>query len=84
MNKEECFYPELIKFLKQAKTDDLKTKHFTDSYQGLKVKVSFGQGNQAIIPWISFLKKPHTTSKGIYPVYLYYKNIETLFLAYGI
>ena len=81
---ENTFYPELKKFLKQAKTENLKTKHFKDFYHGLKVKVSFGQGNQAIIPWISFLKKPHTTSTGIYPVYLYYKNIETLFLAYGI
>lgn len=83
-NKEESFYPELKKFLEQAKTGNLKTKHFANSFQGLKVKVSFGQGTQALIPWISFLKEPHTTSKGIYPVYLYYRNIETLFLAYGI
>ena len=33
---------------------------------------------------MSFLKEPNTTSKGIYPVYLLYKNIEKLVLAYGI
>ena len=84
MNMNDSFYPELEKFLKQAKTDDLTYAHYRSTYHGFKVRVSFGKGNQALIPWISFLKKPFTTSKGIYPVYLYYKNIETLFLSYGI
>jgi len=78
-------YSEQLKlFLKQAKTNNLKTKHFKSEYLGTKVKVSFGQGNTARIPWISFLKKPNTTSKGIYPVYLYYKEFDLLILAYGI
>ena len=34
--------------------------------------------------WISFLKEPNTTSNGIYPVYLYYKEDDILILAYGI
>lgn len=71
-------------FLKQAKSNNLKTKHFKSEYLDTKVKVSFGQGNTARIPWISFLKKPNTTSKGIYPVYLYYKEFDLLILAYGI
>ncbi len=71
-------------FLKQAKTNNLKTKHFKSEYLNTKVKVSFGQGNTARIPWISFLKDPNTTSKGIYPVYLYYKEFDLLILAYGI
>jgi 5-methylcytosine-specific restriction protein B len=71
------------KFLEQAKTDNLKTKHYIKSYKKTKVKVSFGQGNTAKIPWISFLKEPFITSDGIYPVYLYYKNINKLILAYG-
>ena len=75
---------QLISFLKQAKTDNLKTKHFDRNYNNTKVKVSFGQGVSARIPWISFLKEPFTTSEGIYPVYLYYKNIDKLVLAYGI
>ncbi len=78
------YYDQLIRFLEQAKTSNLKTKHFDPLYKGLNVKVSFGQGNTARIPWISFLKKPNTTSDGIYPVYLYYKDFEILILAYGI
>jgi len=77
-------FSEIIhKFLHQAKTDNLKTKHYQKSYKNTKVKVSFGQGNAAKIPWISFLQEPFTTSDGIYPVYLYYKNINKLILAYG-
>ncbi|HKK88010.1 MAG TPA: DUF3578 domain-containing protein, partial [Saprospiraceae bacterium] len=64
------YYNQLLQFLEQAETDNLKTKHFDSEYKGFNVKVSFGQGTAARIPWISFLKKPHTTSKGIYPVYL--------------
>ncbi|WP_282031275.1 McrB family protein [Winogradskyella eximia] len=70
-------------FLEQAKTDNLKTKQYLKFYKNTKVKVSFGQGNTAKIPWISFLKEPFTTSDGIYPVYLFYKNINKLILAYG-
>lgn len=78
------YYNQLIQFLKQAKTDNLKTKHYDSEYLGTDVKVSFGQGNTARIPWISFLKSPNTTSNGIYPVYLYYKDFDILILAYGI
>lgn len=82
MDKSEDF--ELVhEFLEQAKTNNLKTKHFQKTYRDTKIKVSFGQGNSAKIPWISFLKEPFTTSDGIYPVYLYYKNINSLILAYG-
>lgn len=84
MSEDEIFYPELIRFLEQSETGSLKTKHFKDTFKGLKVKVSFGQGVAARIPWISFLMPPHTTSEGIYPVYLYYKDINRLFLTYGI
>ncbi len=77
-------FSEMIhQFLEQAKTDNLKTKHYQKTYKNTKVKVSFGQGNSAKIPWISFLKEPFTTSDGIYPVYLFYKNINKLILAYG-
>lgn len=78
------FYNQLSEFLAQAKTDNLKTRHFKSNYNNTNVKVSFGQGNAAKIPWISFTKEPHTTSKGIYPVYLYYKDFDLLILAYGI
>lgn len=75
---------QLHKFLKQAQTSDLKTKHFDNRLGELQVKVSFGQGVEARIPWISFLKEPNTTSEGIYPVYLFYKKDRLLVLAYGI
>ena len=78
------YHNQLKQFLAQAKTDNLKTKHFDSSYRDFDVKVSFGQGNTARIPWISFLKEPNTTSNGIYPVYLYYKEYDMLILAYGV
>lgn len=78
------YYNELKKFLDQAKTEILKTKHFQSSYLDTNVSVSFGQGNPARIPWISFLLKPNVTSKGIYPVYLYYKQEKLLILAFGV
>lgn len=81
---EISYYSELLKFIEQTGTDSLKTKHFKREYNGLKVKVSFGQGAKAQIPWISFLGKGQITSKGIYPVYLYIKEANTLVLAYGV
>lgn len=78
------FHKQLIEFISQAKTDNLKTKHFNSKFLNTKVKVSFGQGNAARIPWISFLIEPNKTSDGIYPVYLYYKDYDLLILAYGI
>lgn len=79
-----AYYNQLKKFLDQAKTENLRTKHFDSKYNELEVKVSFGQGNPARIPWISFLKQPNTTSNGIYPVYLFYKKHGILILAHGI
>lgn len=74
----------LEQFISQAQTANLKTKEFPNSYKGLKMKVSFGQGVPARVPWISFLNDPNTTSDGIYPVYLFYKDLNKLILAYGI
>lgn len=82
--KDDSFYPEFLKFLKQSKQSNLKTKHYLPFYKGLQVVVSFGKGVSAKIPWISFLIPPHKTSEGIYPVILYYKNIEKVILAYGL
>ena len=82
-SNEESFSNELFSFLEQAKTDNLKTKHYKNTFQNTDVKVSFGQGSSARIPWISFLKIPFTTSDGVYPVYLYFKSVDKLILAYG-
>nr|WP_246856131.1 DUF3578 domain-containing protein [Vibrio crassostreae] len=78
------FYPELERFISQAKTKNLKTKEYLRSAYDLSVKVSFGQGAPARIPWISFLGKGQLTSNGIYPVYLYFKEPNILLLSYGI
>jgi len=71
-------------FLEQAKTENLKTKDYPKTYRDLKIKVSFGAGNQAEIPWIALLKEPNKVTEGIYPVYLYFKKEQKLILAYGL
>lgn len=74
----------LKQFLKQAQEGELKTAHYPKEYQDFTMKVSFGQGVPARIPWISITGEGMTTSQGIYPVYLYYKNEGVLILAYGV
>ena len=78
------FSKTLQSFLKQANTSDLKTSLYPKVYNDLTVKVSFGQGSSARIPWIAFLTDGIQVSNGFYPVYLYYKEYNTLILSYGI
>lgn len=78
------YFEELTKFLAQAEAGTLGTINYIKKYLGLKVKVSFGQGHQARIPWIAFLIEGQTVQKGIYPVYLYFKENKLLILAYGV
>ena len=78
------YFPELNKFLSQAKTTELSTSGYLNDFQGLSVKVSFGKGNQARVPWIAFLNGTDNVQEGIYPVYLFYKDKNLLILAYGV
>ncbi|MFM2208031.1 MAG: hypothetical protein RL213_2006 [Bacteroidota bacterium] len=78
------YYSELLKFLSQSKTNDLGTASYLNNFKGLSVKVSFGKGNQARVPWIAFLDNADSVQQGIYPVYLLYKEKKLLILAYGI
>jgi 5-methylcytosine-specific restriction enzyme B len=78
------YYPQLLEFINQSNTDNLSTSHFLKNYSDLNVRVSFGLGNKAKVPWIAFLKEGHTVQKGIYPVYLYFKSLNLLILAYGV
>ena len=71
-------------FLLQTKTGDLKTSSYPKEYSDLKMKVSFGMGMPARVPWIAFTAPEMQVSKGFYPVYLYYKEFNVLILAYGI
>ena len=57
---------------------------YPKSYRDLKINVSFGKGNAARVPWISFTGFGQATSNGIYPVILYYGDINRLVVAYGI
>ena len=74
----------LNSFLLQAHTGELKTSHFPKEYGDLRMKVSFGMGAPARVPWIGLLAPEMQVSNGINPVYLYYKDLHVLVLAYGI
>lgn len=75
---------DLKSFILQAHTDNLKTSNYSKTYSDLKMKVSFGMGTPARVPWISYTAPGMSTSKGFYPVILYYKDVGKLVLAYGI
>ena len=77
------FYPILVTFLEQANTTDLKTRDYPATHLGLNMRVSFGAGNTAHVAWIAFLSFGQTPTKGIYPVFLYYKQDNLLILARG-
>jgi len=74
----------LVKFLAQANKGDLKTSEYQKDWNGFKMKASFGMGMAARVPWIAFTVPEVTVSNGYYPVYLYYKDLDVLILAYGI
>ena len=78
------FFEHLEKFLAQSHEGILTTTGYPRQHKGLKVKVSFGQGNQARVSWIAFLGGNNTVQQGIYPVYLYYKEKNLLILAHGV
>jgi len=71
-------------FLLQAQKGDLKTSAYPKEWGDVKVIVSFGMGTPARVPWIAFTAPEMQVSRGFYPVYLYYKELEVLILAYGI
>ena len=53
-------------------------------YEELTVRASYGKGNWSTIPWIALCAKDQEVQKGIYPVFLYYSEIDLLILAYGV
>jgi len=76
---------ELLKeFVKQAGTGNLKTARYPKELKGYTSKVSFGMGAPARIPWIALTAPDITVSNGYFPVYLYYKQLNTLVLSFGI
>jgi hypothetical protein len=79
-NWEDLIY----KFIIQASDNDLKTSAYPKEWSDLKLRISFGMGAPARVPWIAFIPPDMQVSKGYYPVYLYYKDLDTLILAYGV
>jgi 5-methylcytosine-specific restriction protein B len=76
---------QLAVFLKQAReSSDLKTQGYEKEYRGLRVKVSFGQGAFARVPWMAWLGGEERVSDGIYPVLLYFRAEGKLLLCYGV
>lgn len=83
--EKKNFVPALLtEFVEQAiAADNQSTSGYPKQYRGLTVKVSFGYGSFAKVPWIAFLGFDQETSRGIYPVYLFYREQGILVLAYG-
>lgn len=79
---EKSFFDILQQFL--AQRNSLKTTQYPNSFCNFKLRVSFGQSQLSAIPWIAFLGDGQTVQKGIYPVYLHYKDDNLLILSRGI
>ena len=82
-NRDSIYYL-VEKFMSQSETTDLSTKGvYPKKYKGLNLNVSFGKGMPAQIPWMGFTDHNNSIQKGIYPIYLYYKEKGLLILSYG-
>lgn len=82
--EDQSVYNTLITFLDQAQTEDLHTRDYPGTHAGLTMRVSFGAGNQAHVPWIGLLAQGQTPTKGIYPTYLYFRSDRVLILVKGV
>lgn len=92
--KKDSILPNIHEFIKvsdlqttgqgtnQSATDF--TKKYRGAFDNLKIEISFGVGRASAIPWIAFTGYGQNVKDGIYPVYLYFKELETLILAYGV
>ncbi len=74
----------LTDFVHQAHRGDLKTSSYPRQWDSWTMKVSFGQGAPARVPWVAIISPDMSVSDGYYPVYLYYKDRRRLILAFGI
>jgi len=57
----------LTRFILQAQGSNLKSADYPKEFSNLKMKVSFGMGMPARVPWISFTVPGISTSNGYYP-----------------
>jgi hypothetical protein len=74
----------LTEFIIQANEGSLKTSKYQKEFLDLRMKVSFGMGMAARVPWISLTAPGMSASNGYFPVYLFYKEQNVLVLSYGI
>ncbi|MDA9864125.1 EVE domain-containing protein [Flavobacteriales bacterium] len=74
----------LEKFLAQIPTGNLRFAHYPKRMGGAELQVSFGKGNQARVPWFALTKPGMDIQRGIYPILLYYRNLQTLMLCFCI
>jgi hypothetical protein len=74
----------LTEFIIQANEGSLKTSKYQKDFLDLRMKVSFGMGMAARVPWISLTAPGMSASNGYFPVYLFYKEQNVLVLSYGI
>lgn len=75
---------ELQRFFDQIPTGDLKKKHYADHIGRAELQVSFGVGNQALVPWLALTRPGVDIKKGVYPCLLYFRGIQRLILTYCI
>ena len=68
----------LNKFILQSKSGDLKTSSYPKEWSDLRFRISFGMGAAARVPWIALITPEMEVSNGYYPVYLFYKELDTL------
>ena len=66
-------------FIKQTKTDSLKTKDYPKEFLDLKLKVSFGQGALAKVPWIALRAPDMPVSNGFILFIFFIKNRTSWF-----
>ena len=71
-------------FILQAHAGDLKTSTYPKEWNHLQMKVSFGQGVLARVPWIALYAPEMQVSQGFYPVYLFFRAANRLVLSYGV
>ncbi len=74
----------LRKFISQSQAGDLKTASYPKIWNDMTLRVSFGMGAPARIPWVAFVAPEMAVSNGFYPCYLFYKAQGALILAYGV
>lgn len=80
----EKIMPTLEMFLRQSKTSDMHTSQYIKTFNEFELKVSFGQGSPAHVPWIGLST---INGKGIDDLsvgYLYYKNRNKLFSVFHV